>query len=322
MKVGTIVAALLRSAKCLNPHWRTALHRSAATTLALALYAPACFAATLVTSSLDSGGGRSSAGNYVNDGCIGGIAGISTVASPPETVEAGYLGQLTEVISVSVTGVPAQVSETSTSQLSGVALLDDASVTVLPGSEISWSTPAWPVQDITASGVVSAAVVYANIPGTINGRYLDVLGTGSLLVLDTLPDNYGSYAGDGLPDWWQNQYFNLNNPNAAPGKDVTGTGQNNLFKYTAGLDPTNPASIFVLKIVAVTGQPTQKALTWKPWASGRTYTPLYRTNLVSGASWGPLPSYTGPTTNSTEITITDTAASEKTKFYRINISMP
>ena len=29
------------------------------------------------------------------------------------------------------------------------------------------------------------------------------------------------------------------NPDAAPDADVTGTGQDNLFKYTAGLDPTN-----------------------------------------------------------------------------------
>jgi hypothetical protein len=122
---------------------------------------------------------------------------------------------------------------------------------------------------------------------------------------------------------WQTQYFGSpGDPKAAPGVDADGTGQTNWFKYVAGLDPTNPASVFVLKIANVAGQPNQKMLMWKPWAEGRTYTPLYRTNLVSGASWGPLPSYTGPTTNSSEVTVTDTAASEKTKFYDVQITLP
>ena len=69
-------------------------------------------------------------------------------------------------------------------------------------------------------------------------------------MIDSNPDNHGSYAGDGIPDSWQAQYFELNNPNAAPNKDVDGTGQNNLFKYVAGLDPTNPTSVFRLKITA------------------------------------------------------------------------
>ena len=71
----------------------------------------------------------------------------------------------------------------------------------------------------------------------------------------------GPYAGGGIPDSWLVQYFGLPpNPNAAPTADFTGTGQNNLFKYVAGLDPTNPASVFVLKVANVAGQPTQKLL--------------------------------------------------------------
>ena len=288
----------------------------------VAIFSIGCSAALAanVVSTIDGGGQRATSASYAMDDSVGSIAGLSTAASPPETVKAGYLGQLTEVISVSVTGVPAQVSETSTSQLSGAAFLDDATVTALPGSEIIWAIPAWPVQDITASGVASAAVVYANTAGTISGRYLDVLGTGSLLVLDTLPDNYGSYAGDGLPDWWQNQYFGLSNPNAAPSKDADGTGQNNLFKYVAGLNPTDPASVFVLKIASVPGQPNQKRLIFSPRWSDRTYTVQSRTNLVSDAF---LPLTSGSTSdNGTERTVTDLSATEKSKFYRIQITYP
>jgi len=43
--------------------------------------------------------------------------------------------------------------------------------------------------------------------------------------------------------------------------------------------------------------------------------------LVSG-SYGTLTGYTGPTTNSPEVTITDLSATEANKFYRIRISYP
>lgn len=124
-----------------------------------------------------------------------------------------------------------------------------------------------------------------------------------------------------MPDSWQNQYFGLNNPNAAPDKDVTGTGQNNQFKYVAGLDPTNSASVFVLKIASVLGQPNQKNLIFHPLAPGRTYTPEYRTDLVTGA-YANLTGYNGPTTNSTEVSLTDLSATEASKFYRIRITYP
>jgi len=54
-------------------------------------------------------------------------------------------------------------------------------------------------------------------------------------VFDTIPDNFRSYAGDGLLDGWQVQYFGQNNPKAGPSVDATGTGQTNLFKCVAGL---------------------------------------------------------------------------------------
>jgi hypothetical protein len=46
--------------------------------------------------------------------------------------------------------------------------------------------------------------------------------------------------------------------------DPDGTGQDNLFKDVAGLNPTNPASVFALKIAPVTSQPTQKTLAYNP----------------------------------------------------------
>ena len=95
------------------------------------------------------------------------------------------------------------------------------------------------------------------------------------------------------------------------------TGQNNLFKYVASLNPTNSASVFVFSIQNANGQ---KSLTYGPIAAGRTFAPQFRTNLVGG-TWGAL-TFTGPTTNNNQVTIIDVNTTQTTRFYRISISIP
>ncbi|MFO1477873.1 MAG: right-handed parallel beta-helix repeat-containing protein, partial [Verrucomicrobiota bacterium] len=124
---------------------------------------------------------------------------------------------------------------------------------------------------------------------------------------------------DGLPDFWELAWFG--NLSQSGTDDSDGTGQNNLFKFTAGLDPTDPTSVFKLRIEAVAGQPNQRHLIFSPWAAGRTYTPQFTTNLAVTA-FAPLTGYGGPTTNGTEVTITDPNAGVQQKFYRMQISVP
>ena len=288
--------------------------------LAFALASAFCArgASVITTSTIDGGGLRTSSANYTMDGSVGGIGGISTVASPPETAKAGYIGQLTEVVCLTATGTPASVNEGNTSQLSGTATLDDSSVTTLAGSDIAWGFVTYPFQSVDGNGVLTAAAnVYANPVGTVNGSYLGETGTASVQVL-------GPYASSGIADSWLVQYFGTPpNPDAAPTADADGTGQNNLFKYVAGLDPINPASVFVLLVQKVPGQPTQKNLLFNPLATGRTYTPQFRADMVSGA-WATLTGIGGPTTNvpQAQVTVTDLSATQTQKFYRIDISLP
>ena len=124
---------------------------------------------------------------------------------------------------------------------------------------------------------------------------------------------------------WQVQYFgSTTNPIAAPDVDADGTGQNNQFKYVAGLDPTNPASVFTFTISSPSNPPTHYDLTFGPVVLGSnspTYTPQFTTDLVSGA-WSPLANYIGPVTNGNQVTVSDPSPVESNKFYRIDISLP
>jgi len=129
---------------------------------------------------------------------------------------------------------------------------------------------------------------------------------------------------DGIPGWWRNEYFFIpkyTDSTTCATCDFDGTSQNNLFKYVAGLDPTNPASIFVLKVTPVTGQPGQKNVSFSPLTTGRVYTVQSSSNLVSGV-FSNLTTATPPTTNNLQVTVTDTNASARTRFYRVQVTGP
>jgi 1,4-alpha-glucan branching enzyme len=130
--------------------------------------------------------------------------------------------------------------------------------------------------------------------------------------------------GDGIANWWRLQYFGSSSSTGATTCatcDYDNTGQNNLFKYVTGLDPTDPTQVFFLQIASITNQTAQENLLFNPLASNRTYTAQFNTDLVNGV-WLPLPSYSGPLTNGNQVTITDTNAIGPQEFYRIEITYP
>ncbi len=177
--------------------------------------------------------------------------------------------------------------------------------------------------------------------GTINGNLVNYgllsPGSGTLSFLGTVT-NYGTIltpAGGTIDFHGQMVNYGVILTNSAihflggiagngllldPAADADGTGQNNLFKCVAGLNPTNSASVFVLQINSA-NPPTQENLVFRPVAAGRTYTPQYTTNLVSGV-WLPLTAYTVLGTNGNQVTITDMSPLSPQEFYRIQISVP
>ena len=118
---------------------------------------------------------------------------------------------------------------------------------------------------------------------------------------------------------WQMQYFgSTTNTLAATNADASGTGQNNLFKYTAGLNPTSPASVFVLQMGRMSNGPM---LSFGPITSNRTYSVQYRTDLWT-SSWTTLTGALNSMTNGGQMTVTDTNPMPTAKFYRVGITTP
>jgi hypothetical protein len=253
---------------------------------------------TITADTVDAGGNRAASTSYTNVGSIGGIVGISTVAAPAEFVRHGYIGQL-----------------------AAWQTLDDGTFLSVRSNTVTWSVAAGPLTSVNVNGLATAGTVFRNTTATAQGTYLGQTGTLDLTVVNVNIDDYGAYAGDGIDDNWQVRFFGLPpNANAGPLVDPDYDGQNNLFEYTAGLDPTDPASFFSLTIVPVPGQDTRKNLVFSPLVAGRSYVVKFRPDLAAGA-WTTLTGTTQSDSGTTR-TVNDLNATEFMKYYQVEITKP
>lgn len=274
----------------------------------------------VLTDTNDAGGKRATSASYTNDGSLGGVTGLSSVAAPAQNAKSGYIGQLYDVSGLQLAASPTTLNEGGTRQLSAAQLLDDSTTLAVPAASVIWSVVSGPLNSVSAGGLATAATVFQNTGAIAEGSYLGNTGVIVLNVLDSIPDNFGSYAADQVGDDWQVQYFGQDNPNAAPGFISDGSGLTNLTKFVAGLTPGDANSRLVLNIAPVPGQPTQMSLIFSPIVSGRTYTLTSKTNLSSG-TWTTVPGVTFSDTGA-QRTLTDPSVVGPRKFYRMEISRP
>jgi hypothetical protein len=275
----------------------------------------------VLTDGTDVGGRRATSAAYTSDGSAGGIVGISTVATPGETMKHGYIGQFTEVTALQLAASPTTVNEGSTRQVSASLLNDDLTTTSLLAADVSWGVHSGPLTGVDTHGLATAAIVYQNTAASVDGIYSSFTATCAITVLNVNTDDLPGYSGDGLDDSWQAQYFGLNNPLAAPDVITDGTGLTNFFKFTAGLIPNNSASRFFFNPQPIPGVPGQMRLVINPRFPDRTYTVMTSPALGAGAVWTPLTKFTIDDNGDTR-TITDTSATGTRKFYRVEITRP
>jgi len=268
------------------------------------------------------GGLRAASASYKNDSSTSLINGISGNTAFSETAKHGYAAQLYEVLSLSITAPPSNnLNEGATRQLQAAPLLDDTTTLApLSPSTVSWSIVSGPITQISSGGVASAATVYQDTSATVKGTAQNLTGQFNLTVLNVNTDDFGSYAGDGIDDAWQIQYFGQNNPKAAPLQDPDGDGENNMFEYVAGLVPTDPNSRFVLSISPVPSQPNQRSIAFSPRFGTRNYIVKSKANL-SDATWNALTNSI-TTDNGNTRTVTDLNATGTSKLYHVDITKP
>ena len=188
---------------------------------------------------LDLAGGRGTSANYTaDDSSAPGTAGNSTNYS----LRSGFTGQLVDAVSIALSASPATVNETASRPLAAALIFDDSTQSPVVADSVSWSVLSGPVVTITGAGLATAGVVAEDSLATVRGAFNGFSGTLTLTVVDSMPDNFGVYAGDGLPDAWQVQQFGpaslQGGPNANPDHDV----YDNLHEFAFGTDPRDPGS--------------------------------------------------------------------------------
>jgi hypothetical protein len=281
---------------------------------------------TISADTLDSGGGHAASVSYAESASLGTIAGTSDGGAPAHLLKAGLFARFLDPTGLQL--VPAtggtlpsvSLPEGTALQLVAYQELDDATFHPVASTAVAWSVVSGPIVSVSPGGLATAGIVYQDTAAQISGTFVGFTDALALTVLNANPDNFGTYGGDGLPDGWQVQYFGLDNPLAHPAVDASGTGQTNLFKYTAGLNPTDPASRFTLEIEPVDGQSAQKDLIFTPVWADRTYLVEYTTDLAGGV-WLPLPGGVENTAGQVR-TVTDPAATQAAKHYRVRITKP
>jgi hypothetical protein len=218
-----------------------------------------------------------------------------------------------------------RVNETATLQLAAWQVLDDTSYLAVDANSVNWSVIGGPVSSVSTGGLATATAVYQDTQATVQGVFGSLASQLNLTVVDSIPDNFGIYANDGIPDSWQAQYFGLGqngqgNPLGVASADFDGTGQSNRFKYVAGLNPTD-GSHFTVTVVPVSGQPGQMNIVFSPIVTGRNYVVTSMSSLSTGGTWTPI-NGSAPSDNGTQRTITDLSATGPQKFYHVEVTLP
>lgn len=267
---------------------------------------------------IDGAGQRTTSVNYVHDGSLAQLGGLAS--APQEVVKSGYVGQLYDVVSLQLAASPTAIDELTTRQLAACQLLDDTTRLAVTPSAVTWSVIDGPITSVSTAGIVTADVVYQNSGANVGGSYLGVNSSLGLTILNTNPDNFGSYAGDTLDDDWQVGFFGLDNPQAAPNANPDGDTQDNRFEFIGDLDPTDPDSFLRLELHPSTAYPGGMDLVFWPVKTGRTYA-VSRNPTLAPSAWSSLVS--PPTSESNGVrTVTDLTGHEQREFYRIEVTKP
>jgi len=191
-----------------------------------------------------------------------------------------------------------------------------------------------------AGGLTNATYTLFRYAGTLTTN-----GSAAILAIGNVPDPNKTYTVDiSTPNQvnltvgivappldpyiaWQLQYFGCTNlaicPQAAGGADPFGKGMGNTNQFLAGLDPTNPASLF--QIISTARNTTDVIVVWKTagirtnkvQATSGALDGSYNTNGFTDVSGPIIVGVTGDTT--TNYTDAGGATNLPSRYYRVHL---
>lgn len=268
---------------------------------------------TTTTTVLDSGGQKTSSANYTNDGSIGAVGRFTAFGA--YNSRGGFPGQLFELTNVlAVNLAPPTIGETLSRQLAVQAVANDTTRVDLAPASVTWSS-AGPVS-INASGSATGSAVYQDTAATATATQGGATGQLALTILETLPDNFGLYGGDGIDDSWQIGFFGVDQAAGLATADPDGDGQNNHLEFLAETTPVDPLSQLRLRIENVPDKPGWKSLIFSPYSKKRSYEVKWSENFDK---WFRLDFFNEGDLGD-EHYITDEDAQGPQRFYRLEIS--
>ncbi|MEK7675638.1 MAG: CARDB domain-containing protein, partial [Verrucomicrobiota bacterium] len=123
---------------------------------------------------------------------------------------------------------------------------------------------------------------------------------------------YRDADGDGIPDWWEQQYFGSAS-NCDPEADPDGDGYTNMQEYIAGTDPLNPAS--ALRITAIREVGNNVELDFVS-ISGKMYK-VESKDALSDATWTQIDVFTSNITGTQPVVEEGVVSGTTQLFYRV-----
>lgn len=185
-----------------------------------------------------------------------------------------------------------------------------------------FSTATFNPISINGTNISTLTITTTNITPP-DSYFLDITGTNGLLsdeeFVGLIVSNSIDSDGDGIPDWWMQQYFGHATGQAGDQTraqdDFDGDGMSNLAEYLCGTDPTDPTDY--LHLINISAQGSDESVSWAA-IGGINYVIQSTTNLANG--FNDISPVITPDNDGPETYIDSGAATNSSpRFYRVRL---
>lgn len=252
-------------------------------------------------------------------------SGGPVAASASYTLKPGFVGQLYDPVELTASADPVEIGEGGSTQLAATAVMDDDTSLSLAADEVAWSVQSGPIVAVSPQGSATGGLVVGNRAAVVRGEVFGFAEDVPLTVLDSLRDNYGPVAGDGIDDAWQFEFFDSDESGeldgnealaAAPGANPDKDLHANFLEWASGHDPTDSMSFLRFRILSKVG--TDARFQLSKTIPGTTYAVERMDGLEAGALRVDVAGFTA-TGDATDVELADPAALTPKGFYRLRL---